>query len=103
MKLYTVDALKNQNYEELSLVQGSVVMSKHIGRDLMASFKTIVGGELKGYTEMLNDARNISTSRMVEEAKNLGADAVIALRYETSSIMQGASEILAYGTAIKFR
>ena len=103
MKLYTVDTLKNQNYEELSLVRGSVVMSKHIGRDFMAGLKTIVGGELKGYTEMLNDARNTATERLIDEAKSMNADAVIALRYETSSIMQGSSEILAYGTAIKFK
>ena len=103
MKLYTVDTLKNQNYEELTLVRGSVVMSKHIGRDFMAGLKTIVGGELKGYTEMLNDARTVATERLIDEAKSMNADAVIALRYETSSIMQGASEILAYGTAIKFK
>lgn len=103
MKLYTVNSLKNQDYEELSLVQGSVVMSKNIGRDLMASFKTIIGGELKGYTEMLNEARTTATNRLLDEAKNMDADAVIALRYQTSAIVQGASEILAYGTAIKFR
>jgi len=104
MKLYTVDSLKNKNYEELGLVKGSIVMSKHIGRDIMAAFKTIIGGEIKGYTEMINSARDIATSRMIDEATKLGADAIISIKYQTSSgSIQGSLELLAYGTAIKIR
>lgn len=103
MKLYTLNTLPNTNYEVLGIVSGSIVQSKHIGRDFMAGIKTIVGGELKGYTEMLDEARNISTERMVEEAKKMGANAVIGISYSSSSVMQGATEVLAYGTAIIIR
>jgi uncharacterized protein YbjQ (UPF0145 family) len=78
------------------------VQSKHIGRDLAASFKTIVGGELKGYTEMMNEARKVATARMIEQAEAMGADAIIAVRYSSSAVMDGAAEIMAYGTAVKF-
>ena len=77
------------------------MQSKHIGRDIMAGLKGIVGGEIKGYTEMLNDARHIATTRMIEEARNLGANAIIGVRYATSSVMSNTSEVLVYGTAIK--
>lgn len=77
-------------------------MTKHLGSDIGASFKTLVGGEIKGYTDMLNSAREIATTRMIEDAGRFGADAVINVRYTTSSVMQGASEILAVGTAVKF-
>ncbi len=83
------------------LVQGNTVQAKHVGRDIMAGLKNIVGGELKGYTELLQTAREQATQRMIEEARTLGANAVINVRYSTSSITQGASELYAYGTAVK--
>lgn len=89
--------------EMLGLVQGSTIRAKHAGRDLMAGLKNIVGGELKGYTELLQESRKQSTERMVEQAQELGATAVINIRFTTSSVAQGASEILAYGTAVKLR
>ncbi len=85
----------------LGIVNGNVVQSKHGGRDFMAGLKGIVGGELKGYTEMLTEARNIAIERLVEEAQGLGADAVVGIRFTTSSVTDGASEILVFGTAVK--
>ncbi|MGD9676879.1 MAG: YbjQ family protein [Vulcanibacillus sp.] len=82
------------------LVKGNIVQSKHIGKDIIAGFRTIVGGEIKEYTEMLTDARQKSTALMVEEAKQLGANAIVKVTYTTSQIMQNASEIMAYGTAV---
>ena len=87
--------------EHYGLVQGSTIRAKHVGRDIMAGLKNIVGGELKGYTELLAQARQQSTDRMVAQAQELGANAVINVRYSTSSVAQGAAEILAYGTAVK--
>ena len=87
--------------EHYGLVQGSTIRAKHVGRDLMAGLKNIVGGELKGYTELLSHARQQATDRMVAQAQELGANAVINVRYSTSSVAQGAAEILAYGTAVK--
>lgn len=87
----------------LGLVKGNVVQSKNLGKDIGAGFKTLVGGELKGYTEMLQEARQIATKRMVDEAESLGADAVIGMRFASSAIMQGAAEVIAYGTAVKFK
>ncbi len=84
----------------LGLVQGNTVRSKHLGRDIMAGLKNIVGGELKGYTELLSDARDEATDRMVEEARGLGANAVVNIRYSTSSVTAGASELYVYGTAV---
>ncbi len=89
--------------EVLGVVKGQVVQSKHIGSDLAASFKTIVGGEIKSYTDMVNKARSIAHGRMLDEAQKLGADAIIAMRYGSSTVMGGASEILAYGTAVKLK
>lgn len=103
MKLFTVDVLPNTGYELLDTVKGTVVYSKHLGRDLAAGLKGLVGGELVGYTEMLNEARQIATDRMVAAAEKLGADAVIGLRYASASLMQGAAEVMAYGTAVKFK
>jgi uncharacterized protein YbjQ (UPF0145 family) len=102
MKIYTTDYITGKNLETLGLAQGSTVQSKHIGRDIAASFKTIVGGELKGYTEMMNEARKVATARMIEQAEAMGADAIIAVRYSSSAVMDGAAEIMAYGTAVKF-
>ena len=89
--------------EVLVIVKGEVVQSKHIGRDFMAGMKTIVGGEIKSYTEMMSEARQIATNRMVEEATKLGADAIIGIRYGSSEVMQGCSEMLVYGTAVKLK
>ncbi|WP_193214405.1 heavy metal-binding domain-containing protein [Luteolibacter marinus] len=85
----------------LGAVTGSVVWSKHIGRDIMAGFKTLVGGEIRGYTEMLVEARGVATGRMVEQAQSIGADAVVCTRFATSAVMQGMSEVIAFGTAVK--
>ncbi len=102
MLICTVEYLPGKNYEILGIVKGCTVNSKHIGKDIGAGFKGIVGGELKGYTEMIEEAREIAHNRMVSAASNLGADAIIGVRYGTSSVMQGAAEVLAYGTAIRF-
>ena len=84
-------------------MKGAVVQSKNFGRDLMAGMKTLVGGEIVSYTEMLNEARQIAMKRMVEEAEALGADAVLNIRYGSASVMQGAAEIIAYGTAVRYK
>ena len=89
--------------ESLGLVKGEVVQSKHLGKDFMAGIKTIVGGEIKSYTEMLREAREIATKRMIAEAEKLGADAIVGIRYGSSAVMQGASEMLVYGTAVKLK
>ena len=92
---------KRQISENLGVVTGNVVQSKHIGRDLMASLKSLVGGELSGYTELLADARDIAIQRMVASAEQKGADAIIGIRFSTSAVVDGAAEILVYGTAVK--
>ena len=102
MKLYNIDYIPGQNIEALGLVRGAVVQSKNFGKDFMAGMKTLVGGEIVGYTEMLVEARQLATKRMVDEAEALGADAVIGIRFGSSSVMQGAAEVIAYGTAVKF-
>ena len=102
MILASIDTIPGKNFEVLGIVKGTVVQSKHIGRDILAGLKTIVGGEIQGYTDMLIEARNIATDRMVNEAKTIGADAIIGMRYCTSAVMEGAAEIVAYGTAVKF-
>ena len=89
--------------ETLGVVKGQVVQSKHMGSDFMAGLKTMVGGEIRGYTDMLDKARTIATDRMIEEAEKLGADAIVGVRYGSSSVMAGASEMLAYGTAVKLK
>lgn len=86
--------------DHLGLVQGNTVRAKHVGRDIMAGLKNIVGGELKGYTELLTDARHEATQRMIEEAEDKGANAVVNVRFSTSSITAGASELYVYGTAV---
>ncbi|MBF0339224.1 MAG: YbjQ family protein [Nitrospirae bacterium] len=86
--------------EHFGIVTGSTVRAKHIGKDIMASLKNITGGELKGYTELLNEARTEATNRMIAQAKQLGANAVVNVRYATSSVTQGASELYVYGTAV---
>lgn len=102
MKLSSTDYITGKEQEYLGLVKGNVVQAKNIGKDLKAIGRTIVGGEIKDYTELLQEARNIATERMIQEAKDLGADAIVAVRYATSNIMDTASEVMAYGTAVKF-
>ena len=102
MILVTTDYIAGKNFEMLGLVKGSTIQSKNLGRDITQGFKTLVGGELKSYTEMMNDARALATKRMVEEAEAMGADAVVNMRYSSASVMQGAAEVMAYGTAVKF-
>ncbi|MEC8810291.1 MAG: YbjQ family protein [Pseudomonadota bacterium] len=85
----------------LGMVQGNTVRAKHVGRDLMANVKNLFGGELKGYTELLQEARDQATDRMCEQARTIGANAVINVRYSTSSITAGAAELFAYGTAVR--
>ena len=103
MKLVTIDSIPGQDYEVLGMVKGTIVQSKNFGRDFMAAMKTLVGGEIVSYTEMLNEARQIATKRMVDEAEKLGADAIVGVRYGSSAVMQGAAEVVAYGTAVKFK
>ena len=101
MKLLSIEYVPGKEIEALGMVKGTVVQTKNIGRDFMAGMKTLVGGEIVGYTEMLNEARQIAVKRMVDEAKELGADAVIDVKYGSSQVMQGAAEVIAYGTAVK--
>lgn len=102
MILVNTDYISDKKLEMLGLVKGATIQSKNLGRDITQAFKTLVGGELKAYTEMMNDARAIATKRMVEEAERLGADAVVNIRYASSAVMQGAAEVIVYGTAVKF-
>ncbi len=102
MVLVNTDYITGKNFEMLGLVKGSTIQSKNIGKDITQSFKTLVGGELKAYTQMMDEARALATRRMEEEAEALGADAVINIRYASAAVMQGAAEIVAYGTAVKF-
>jgi len=102
MILTNIESIPGQTIvEHYGLVSGSTVRAKHVGRDIMAGLKNIVGGELKGYTELLQDSRRQATERMVAQARELGANAVVNVRYSTSSVAQGAAEIYAYGTAVK--
>lgn len=102
MLLVNTDYITGKTFEMLGLVKGSTIQCKHIGKDIGASFKTLVGGEMKAYTEMMEDARRIATERMIAEAQNFGADAIVNVRYTTSSVIQGAAEVVAYGTAVRY-
>ena len=102
MILVNTDYISGKELEMLGLVKGSTIQSKHIGKDISQSFKTLVGGELKAYNDMMNEARALATKRMVEEAQALGADAIVNIRYASSAVMQGAAEVIAYGTAVRF-
>jgi uncharacterized protein YbjQ (UPF0145 family) len=102
MILVNTDFITGKELNTLGLVKGATIQSKHIGKDIMSGLKTLVGGELESYTAMMNEARAIATKRMVEEAEQLGADAVINIRYSSSAVMQGAAEVIVYGTAVKF-
>ena len=103
MLLLNIDHVPGKEIEALGLVKGTVVQSKHFGKDFMAGMKTLVGGEIKSYTEMLVEARQLATKRMVDEATAMGADAVVNVRYGSSAVMSGAAEVIAYGTAVKFK
>ena len=103
MLLLNIDHVPGREIEALSIVKGTIVQSKNFGKDFMASMKTLVGGEITGYTEMLIEARQIATKRMVDEAEALGADAIVNIRFGSSSVMQGAAEVIAYGTAVRLR
>ena len=103
MILTSTEQISGRELETLGLVRGSTIQSKNIGKDITQGFKTLVGGEITGYTEMLVEARQIATKRMVDAAEALGADAVVGLRYASASVMQGAAEVIAYGTAVKFK
>ncbi len=103
MLIVNTDYIEGKTLEMLGMVSGSTVESKNIGRGFGAGFKSIVGGELKGYTEMMEEARGIAEQRMIDKAEMLKADAVVNVRYATSAIMAGASEVMAYGTAVRFK
>ena len=102
MILVTTEGIPGKELEVLGLVKGSTIQTVNIARDIGASLKTLVGGELVRYNEMMNDARALATKRMVEEAGQLGADAIVCIRYGSASVTQGAAEVMAYGTAVKF-
>ena len=103
MILVNTDYITGKELEMLGLVKGSTIQTKNIGKDITQGLKTLVGGELTAYNEMMNDARALATKRMVVEAAALGADAVVNIRYASSAVMAGAAEVIAYGTAVKFR
>ena len=103
MILVNTDYVSGKDLETIGLVKGSTIQSKNIGKDILQGLKTIIGGELKGYTEMMNEARALATKRMVQEAEQIGADAVVNIRYSSAAIMQNAAEVIAYGTAVKFK
>ena len=102
MLIVTTENIPGRRYEVLGLVRGSVVQSKNFGKDFMSAMKTLVGGEITAYTELLQEARQIAMGRMVAQAEELGADAIVCLRYASSSVMQGAAEVISYGTAVRF-
>lgn len=102
MILATTDHVEGKSMETLGLVKGSTIQTVHMGKDIMNSFKTLVGGELNSYNEMMNNARALATKRMVEEAESMGADAIVCVRYSSASVAQAAAEVMAYGTAVRF-
>ncbi|MDD3416915.1 MAG: YbjQ family protein [Lachnospiraceae bacterium] len=103
MILVNTDYITGKELEMIGLVKGSTIQSKNIGKDITQGFKTLVGGELSAYNEMMNDARALATKRMAEEAEALSADAIVNIRYASAAVMQGAAEVMAYGTAVKFK
>jgi len=102
MIISTANDIPGKNYETLGLVMGSCVQAKHVGKAFMAGLNAIAGGEIKIYTDLLNECRATSINRMVEQARNWGADAIIAARFNSCSVMDGSSEVVAFGTAVKF-
>ncbi len=103
MILVNTDYITGKTLEMLGLVKGTTIQTKNVGKDIVQSFKNLVGGELKAYTEMMNEARALATKRMVKEAEEMGADAVVNVRYASSTVAAGAAEVIAYGTAVKFK
>ena len=103
MLVVTTEKIPGQDYQVIGLVKGSTIQCKNIGRDIGSSFKNLVGGEMKSYVEMMNQARDSAYDRMVEDATRIAADAIVAMRFATSSIAQGAAEVMEYGTAVKFK
>jgi uncharacterized protein YbjQ (UPF0145 family) len=104
MLMTTSDAIEGRKIvKTLGIVKGNTIRAKHLGKDIVAGLRNIVGGEIKEYTEMLNDARGQAVDRMVEEAEKLGADAIVTVRFTTSTVIGGAAELLAYGTAVKLK
>ncbi len=103
MLITTTENIPGKEYEILGLAKGSTIQSKHIGKDIGAGFRNLVGGEVKAYVEMMDEARDIATSRMEESALQMGADAIVCVRYSTSAVMASAAEVMAYGTAVKFK
>jgi Uncharacterized conserved protein len=103
MLIVNTDFISGKEIETVQLVKGSIVFSKNVVRDIFAGLKTIIGGEIAGYSEMMNEARQKATERMIQEAKSIGADAIINVRYSTSSLMASAAEIIAYGTAVRYK
>lgn len=101
MKLLSIEYIPGAEIEALGMVKGTIVQTKNVGKDFMAGMKTLVGGEIVGYTQMLEEARQIAVKRMVDEAKALGADAIIGVRYGSSQLIAGAAEVIAYGTAVR--
>ena len=102
MMLTTIDVVPGKQYEVLGLVKGNMIQTKNFGKDIGAGLTSLVGGELQAYSDMMNEARATATKRMVAEAEALGADAIVCVRYTSASVMAGAAEILAFGTAVKF-
>ncbi|ADL27191.1 conserved hypothetical protein [Fibrobacter succinogenes subsp. succinogenes S85] len=103
MIIVNTDFISGKEIETIQLVKGSIVFSKNVVRDVFAGLKTIIGGEIKGYSEMMSEARQEATDRMIREATMIGADAIVNVRYATSCLMAGAAEIIAYGTAVRFK
>ncbi|MBR1814355.1 MAG: YbjQ family protein [Lachnospiraceae bacterium] len=103
MILATTNGIEGKELETLGLVKGGTIQTVNAFRDIGAGLKTLVGGELTKYNEMMNNARALATKRMVQEAEGMGADAIVAIRYSSSSIMQSAAEVMAYGTAVRFK
>lgn len=102
MLVTTADVVPGARIQLLGLVRGNIVTSKNVGRDLMAGFKAMAGGEIKTYTDMTNEARHIAEQCMIEQAQAMGADAVVAMRFSSETVVDGCTEMLAYGTAVKF-
>jgi len=103
MILVNTDYISGKELETLGLVKGSTIQSKNFGKDITQAIKSLIGGELKAYNEMMNEARALATKRMVEDAEKIGADGIVNIRYASSSVMKNAAEVIAYGTAVKFK
>lgn len=103
MQLVNTDYIGGKELETIGLVKGSTIQARHIGSDILSGLKGLIGGELKGYSKLIKNTREIATKELIKEAENLGADAIINIRYASTSITKGASEILVYGTAVKYK